>query len=327
VERSDIGGSWVLWTETRAFFDCGPKDRVYALDRAASEIQFGDGLHGQIPPAGVDNIRAFRYRTGGGAVGNVAAGAITSLVTAVAGVDSVLNPTAAAGGSDVTDTEQMLAIGPHQLSHRGRAVSTTDFEELACEASRQVAKARCLAATNLVSGALQRMDPCDSRQRHEARPARGWVSLIIVPQSTDPQPCPSLQLRRVVAAYLRDRAPGLVASGGRIVVRPPDYVVVSVKAVIRVVSIDQVAQVEREARDAIETFLHPLRGGSDGSGWEFGRPLSKSDVFAVLERVPNLDRVESVSFTFGERTSADGVPIGPNQLIAGGKHELEIVPG
>ena len=327
VERSDIGGSWVRWAETRAFFNCGPNDRVYSLDRAAGELRFGDGVHGRIPPAGTDNIRAFRYRTGGGAAGNVAAGAITTLVTAVAGVDSVLNPTAAAGGSDATNTDQMLTIGPRQISHRGRAVSTTDFEELACQASRQVAKARCLAITNLVSGGPQRCDPCDSRQRHEARPARGWVSLIIVPQSADPLPCPSLQLRRVVAAYLRDRAPGLVASGARIVVRPPDYVMVSVTAGIRVVSIDQVAQVESEARDALETLLHPLRGGADGTGWEFGRPLSKSDVFAVLERVRNLDRVESLTFSFGGRTSTEAVTIGPNELIAGGKHILNITTG
>jgi predicted phage baseplate assembly protein len=236
----------------------------------------------------------------------------------------VLNPTASDGGSDATDTEQMLTIGPRQISHRGRAVSTTDFEELACEASRQVAKARCLPTTNLVRSGAQRRDACDSRQRHEARPLRGWVSLIIVPESTDPLPCPSLQLRRVVAGYLRDRAPGLVASGARIVVRPPDYVVVSVRAVIYVVSIDQVAQVEREARAALETFLHPLRGGADGTGWEFGRALTTSDVYAVLERVRNLDRVESLTFSFGRQRSTEGVTIGPNELIAGGKHELQI---
>jgi hypothetical protein len=94
--------------------------------------------------------------------------------------------------------------------------------------------------------------------------------------------------------------------------------------VIYVVSIDRVAQVEREAREALETFLHPLRGGPDGFGWEFGRALSKSDVFAVLERVRNLDRAENLTFTFGGQTSSEGVTIGPNELIAGGKHVLEI---
>jgi hypothetical protein len=324
VVRSDLDGTWVRWTETKAFFASGPGDRVYSIDRAAGELRFGDGVHGRIPVAGTDNIRAFRYQTGGSTTGNLAAGTIATLVTAVAGVESVLNPTASDGGSDATDTEQMLTIGPRQISHRGRAVSTTDFEELACEASRQVAKARCLPTTNLVRSGAQRRDACDSRQRHEARPLRGWVSLIIVPESTDPLPCPSLQLRRVVAGYLRDRAPGLVASGARIVVRPPDYVVVSVRAVIYVVSIDQVAQVEREARAALETFLHPLRGGADGTGWEFGRALTTSDVYAVLERVRNLDRVESLTFSFGRQRSTEGVTIGPNELIAGGKHELQI---
>src|SRR5439155_18067549 len=71
VVRSDLTGTWVRWSGTRAFFNCGPDDRVYSIDRAAGELRFGDGVHGRIPPAGIDNIRAFRYRTGGGVAGNL----------------------------------------------------------------------------------------------------------------------------------------------------------------------------------------------------------------------------------------------------------------
>src|SRR5262249_11161007 len=71
VVRDDIGGTWVRWRATPAFFDAGRDDRVYLIDRASGRLQFGDGVHGAIPPAGVDNIRAFRYRTGGGAFGNL----------------------------------------------------------------------------------------------------------------------------------------------------------------------------------------------------------------------------------------------------------------
>jgi predicted phage baseplate assembly protein len=142
VDREDVGGTWVRWKETAALFESGPRDRVFELDRATGTIRFGDGVNGSIPPAGADNIRAFRYRAGGGAAGNVDAGRLEALATAVAGIDSVFNPTAAGGGSDTADTEALLTIGPRRISHGDRAVSADDFEELALEASRQVARVR-----------------------------------------------------------------------------------------------------------------------------------------------------------------------------------------
>ncbi|MGH9972168.1 MAG: putative baseplate assembly protein [Pyrinomonadaceae bacterium] len=324
VDRDDLGGTWVSWKEVKALFDCGPQDRCYEIDRAAGVLRFGDGLHGRIPTAGVDNIRAFRYRTGGGVVGNVATNKIEALATAVAGIESVFNPTPAGGGSDKADTNAMLTIGPRRISHRDRAVSVEDFEELAHEASRQVAKVRCLGTTNLIRTDTGLPDPCDPRQLHQALEERGRVSLIIVPDSPDPRPCPSLELRRAVKEYLRDRAPSVVAAGERIVVRPPDYVTVGIQANIFVTTLEKAATAETQARKRLEEFLHPVRGGPEGNGWEFGRPISKSDVFAELERIADIDRVEDLVFQFRGRTDSDRVVIGPNELLASGEHKLAI---
>jgi hypothetical protein len=322
--RDDLTGKWVRWRETLALFDAGPLDRCYLVDRASGVLHFGDGVHGRIPPADVDGIRAFSYRTGGGSAGNVPAGKIESLVTAVAGIEAVFNPTPAGGGCDKATTEAMLTIGPRRISHRDRAVSAEDFEELAQEASRQVAKVRCLTTTNLVRRGTGKPDPCDRSQRHEARQVPGWVSLMVVPESADPQPCPSLELRRAVREYLERRAPSVLAGGGRIVIRPPDYVEVAIEAEIFVTTLEDAADAETRGRAALELLLHPLRGGTDGRGWEFGRPIWKSDVFSVLERIDTIDRVENLRFHFRGRTDPDGVVIGPNELLASGRHLLAI---
>ncbi|HET7620041.1 MAG TPA: putative baseplate assembly protein [Vicinamibacterales bacterium] len=327
VTRDDLEGLWVRWRETQALFDAGPDDRCYLIDRAAGVVQFGDGAHGRIPPAGVDNIRAFRYRTGGGAAGNVAAGKIDSLTSSIAGVDSVFNAVASAGGSDAATTEAMLDIGPRRISHRDRAVSAQDFEDLAREASRQVAKVRCLATTNLTREGIGRADPCDPRQRHRARPAPGYVSLIVVPVSDEARPCPSLELRRAVKEFLRARTPGTLASGARIVIRPPDYVEVSVHADIVVTTLENAAAAESKARAALDQLLHPLYGGPDGTGWEFGRPVWKSDVFSRLERIEEVDSVENLRFLFRGTSDPDRVAIGPNELLASGTHVLAIRKG
>jgi predicted phage baseplate assembly protein len=230
--------------------------------------------------------------------GTVGGGKIEALSSSIAGVESVFNPTQAGGGSDKATTEAMLAIGPRRISHRNRAVSAEDFENLAQEASRQVAKVRCLAATNLARLGAGRPDPCDRAQRHEARPETGWVSLIVVPDSPDPTPCPSLELRRTVKDFLRRNAPSVLADGERIVIRPPDYVEVGVEADIFVASLEQAAAAETRARTTLERLLHPLLGGADGTGWEFGRPIWKSDVFSALEHIDEIDRVENLRFHF-----------------------------
>jgi hypothetical protein len=324
TDREDLGGTWVRWKATKALFDSGPQDRRYEIDRATGSLRFGDGEHGRIPPAGVDNIRAFRYRTGGGSLGNVPANKIQSLATAVDGIESVFNPSPAGGGSDKADTNAMLTIGPRRISHLDRAVSVEDFEELAYEASRQVAKVRCLATTNLALSGVGKADPCDPGQLHQALAERGRVSLIIVPDSNELQPCPSLELRRSVKDYLRERAPSALAGDERIVVRPPDYVTVGVEADIFVTTLERAAAAESNARNKLTEFLHPIRGGPDGTGWDFGRPISKSDVFAVLERIPDVDRVENLSFQFRGQKNSDVVAIGPNELLASGEHTLAI---
>jgi len=221
-------------------------------------------------------------------------------------------------------TEAMLTIGPRRISHRDRAVSPEDFEELAQEASRQVAKVRCLATTNLARRGAGAPDPCDPTQRHDARPSPGWVSLILVPESADPRPCPSLALRRTVKEFLRARVPGVLTSGERIVIRPPDYVEVSIEADIFVTSLELASRAETAARGRLEQLLHPLRGGADGRGWEFGRSIGKSDVFAALEKIDEIDRVENLRFRFRGQSDPDRVVIGPNELLASGEHRLAV---
>ncbi|HYR09805.1 MAG TPA: baseplate J/gp47 family protein, partial [Longimicrobium sp.] len=189
--------TWVLWTDVDTFVHSTPGSRHYRLDPARGRVRFGDGRRGMIPPAGTDNLRAFTYQAGGGAAGNVGAGEIQTLVTAVAGVDSVRNPVPAGGGGDVATVDQMLRQGAARISHRGRAVAPGDFEWHAREASGEVVKARCAAAA-------------DARGHGRA----GWVTVYIVPRSTDDRPAPSLELRRAVERHLRGVGElGLSAAG------------------------------------------------------------------------------------------------------------------
>lgn len=297
--------TWIRWTEVIEFFDSNSGSRHYRLDRHTGEIEFGDGIHGRIPPAGGDNIRAFVYQAGGGAAGNVLPGEINTPVTSVAGIDSVINPVAAGGGSDAATNEDMLIVGPAQISHRDRAVTPDDFERLALEASREVRKARCLPNRN-ASG------------RNEL----GWTTVHIVPDSQDAQPIPSLELRRAVQRYLADRADVTVVDQKHIVVGPPQYVPVTVEATIFAKSLDLVATAEQRVKKQLEDFLHPLKGGPDQEGWEFGRDLAASDLYTLFEAIDEVDHVGPVRLFLGDSSSDEQVVVEPDALIASGPHRI-----
>jgi predicted phage baseplate assembly protein len=306
-QRGKVLQTWVRWTEVMEFFDSDRTSRNYRLDRATGEIEFGDGVHGRIPPAGGDNIQAFAYQRGGGASGNVAPGEITSAVTAVAGVDSVINPVAGGGGSEAATNNDMLEIGPAQISNRGRAVTPEDFERLAQEASREVRKALCLPNRN-VGG------------HHEL----GWTSVHIVPDSKDAEPRPSLELRRAVQRYLAQRADVTLVDQNHIFVGPPKYVPVSVEVTIFAKSLDVIALAEQSVRQKLDQFLHPLTGGPANQGWDFGRDLAASDLYALLEDIEDVDHVARLRLRFAETESEERVEVGADALIASGTHKIEM---
>src|SRR6185295_16777228 len=82
------------------------------------------------------------YRVGGGAVGDRAAETITQLKSTLRDVDGATNPTAATGGDDLESEDRVKELGPRILRHGFYAVAAEDYEDLAREASIEVARAR-----------------------------------------------------------------------------------------------------------------------------------------------------------------------------------------
>lgn len=298
-----INEVWITWIGQPNFYFSGPEDRHYVLDRASGRIQFGDGVQGMLPTAGNSNIMAYLYQAGGGLAGNVAAGSITQLLGG-ATAQSVTNPAAAEGGADTEPAIDVSWRGPQVLRHRGAALAAADYEALALQASPGVAITRCLPATDA-----------------NLRPAPGWVTLILVPRSLDPQPEPSYELKQEVMAYLQERAPSSIESG-RISVIPPDYLPVGVSAQVTATQVDQSGSVKLLVVAALNQFFHPLYGGPDGRGWPFGRGVYLSDVATVLDGVAGVDHTTQLMLMINEIPAGESVSVPPNQLIAAGTMQI-----
>lgn len=297
-------GVWVTWHSVDYFYDSGPNDRHYTLERATGLLEFPTPPYGMIPPAG--SLITANYFTGGGLSGNVPAGTVTELHSGVSYVQLVSNPLPATGGSATELVDRAQDRSTQRLRNRARALTAADFEWIACEASPEVARARCLPTTG----------PDGSGQL-------GFVTMVIVPNSVDAVPMPSAGLLSEVQSALTASACASVSTS--ILLESPVYTPLSVRADIVPIQITDAAVVEARVRDQLNTFLHPLLGGTSGSGWDFGQAVYQSQLATLLETTEGVDCIPLLQMLVNGAVIGDTAEIAPNCLVTSGDHQLKIV--
>jgi uncharacterized phage protein gp47/JayE len=288
-------GYWVRWKCVESFFDSGPRSRHYLKNPITGKIHFGDGTRGMMPPAGRNNVVARRYQVGGGVRGNVNSFTITQLTRAIAYIEKCYNAMPAAGGSDAETVDEAKARAPLTLKSRDRAVTSEDYESLALRASTGVARARCLPSA-----------------RHD-----GQVQVVIVPRGDEKnldltkRLVPPAELLRHVKNYLDERR--LVGTVVEVV--KPGYVEISIKVTLVRRTIGQSERLKREIEERLRRYLHPLAGGRDGKGWPFGRAVYKSDLAHLVEEVPGVEVIDSITiFDEDRRVQVENVRLAPSEL-------------
>jgi predicted phage baseplate assembly protein len=322
AEDGTVKGVWVEWIEVSDFHTSGPRDRHYLLNRMTGAVTFGDGVQGMVPPAGTANIRARSYRAGGGSRGNKPAGTITELKTTVANVQGVTNTVPSVGGTDLGSEAALEDLGPRVLRHGHVAMTAEDYEDLARAASPDVARARTVTP---------HFDPIAQEAPTPSLPA-GSVLVIIVPSGSEPRPAPSLSLIEDVRSHLLARCPPAVA----LKVTGPDWVRVTAQVTIAPVSIEASDELVAEARAALDRYLHPLTGGADGEGWEFGKLPWASDLYPILTAVRGAHHIRRLELVY-EREQESGVwTVFPEDtppdamlriLVFSGPHTIDVYSG
>ncbi|GAA4384254.1 putative baseplate assembly protein [Agromyces bauzanensis] len=325
VVEVGTGAGWEEWVEADSFAGSGPDARHVMVDRAKATVTFPpavrepDGTlrrYGATPAKGVP-LRVPRYRVGGGRIGNVAAGALSVLRSTVPFVSSAVNRAAAHDGTDGETIDEAKVRGPLALRTRDRAVTLEDYEQLAKRAAPGVARTHAIAARGAGDGL--------------------GVRLLVVPTAAvaddgriafaDLQPSDEL------LAVISDDLDGRRLAGTRLVVEPPEYQGVTVVA--KLVAHPRVA-VDRLQADALAALygrFDPIRGGADGTGWQFGRPVLAGEVYSVLQSLPGTELVDEVLlFSADPATGKRGEPvqridIGPNALVFSFEHRIRVTAG
>ncbi|OKJ64070.1 putative baseplate assembly protein [Streptomyces sp. CB02261] len=330
AERADGGADeddeagWQEWSVVRDFASSRPGDRHVTLDATTGEIAFGpcvrqpDGTlrqFGAVPPKGAA-IRAVRYGTGGGRAGNVARSTITVLRSSIPYIARVENREAARGGVDGETVEEAKSRAPVSLRAQERAVTARDYEELAHRAAPEAARISCLAADAAEAG-------------------ENAVRVLVVPQAVPDrggrlrfeQLVPGEELLSRVTGFLDERRP----LGTRLAVGPPFYQGVTVVATLHSFRAAEAERVRAEALDVLYAYLDPLRGGTHGEGWPFGRPLRAGEVFAALQRVPGVELVDEVllhpadPLTGRRGETTDRIELSPSALLFPFDHRVRVI--
>jgi predicted phage baseplate assembly protein len=269
------------WEQRPTVAGATPTDRVFTVDEAAGEVVLAPAVResdgrlrqfGAVPAKG-SRLRIQSYRTGGGRRGNVARHAIRVLKTSIPYITAVDNRYPASGGVDGEDIESAKLRGPLVLRTGDRAVTAGDYEQLARQAAPEVGRVRCVPAG----------------------PGSTGVRLLVVPAAEDQegrlafeQLVPAESTLAAIAGYLDERR----VIGARVVVEPPVYQGLILAAQVRARPRVDLKRLEKEAVTALYRYFHPLRGGPDGTGWPFGRPVNVGEVYAVLQRLEGVELVE-----------------------------------
>jgi predicted phage baseplate assembly protein len=323
VESSSEAG-WQEWTAVDHHFAKSTKhDRHFMLDTAAGELRFGPAVrerdgrwrqYGAIPPKDAQ-LRVKAYRTGGGQRGNVATGVISVLKSSIPYIGRVENRAPASGGIDGETIENAKLRGPLVLHSRSMAVTAEDYELLAREAAPEAARVQCQLETEPNGGQ--------------------FVSVLVVPEAPDDeqgkllwnQLTPTDDLLSRISSHLEERR----VIGTRVVVKSPVYQGVRVSARLRARPRTDLKTLEAAAVEALNRYFHPLRGGPDGDGWPFGRPVHVGEVYAVLQRLSGVELVEDailvpVEYDTGRQQQPDPVQrlrLDPGALVFSGTHSVE----
>jgi predicted phage baseplate assembly protein len=243
----------LAWHEVPTLFGAGADDRCYALrveDDGTAVVRFGDGVHGARLPTGVENVRA-RYRKGLGRAGNVAAGALTQVLTPALGLKAATNPRPAEGGVDPegpADLRRNLPLGVRTL---GRAVSLRDYEDFA-RAFTGIAKAHA-AVVNAAAG-------------------RTVVVTVGLAGGAGPGP-EHPTLARLAGALRRSGDPTV-----RFEILPYEEVTFRLAVLVK-------RAPEHEREGVLGAVEAALRAAFSFDARELGRPVHRSQVFAVVQRV------------------------------------------
>ena len=329
----DEGDGFASWKMVRDFAASGRDDLHFTLSAGTGEVAFGDGDHGKIPgrlternqeEQDLPNVKAANYRWGGGAGGNAGAKKITSLESSVPYVDSVTNYRPAVGGQDEETIDNAKLRAPETIRTGSRAVTSGDFEFLAMQTPG--ARIRRAHTLPLRHPDIEPIRPALSQKPATSTliPVPGVVTVVVVPEALkdDFKPMPSADTLKLVGQWLNQHR--LITT--ELYVAAPKYKEIEIEARVIARPTANSGQVAEALQKMLLEYFHPLTGGKDGTGWEFGGTVYFSEIYRRILDTPGVAPLEAGAVTIyvdGQRQpECADIFVNEDELIFSKKHKI-----
>ncbi len=323
VDEND-GLGFAPWKEVADLAGSGPADKVYAINLSTGVVTFGNGLTGKIPAfysadgsnqvaSFVPNVKAKSYRWGGGAAGNTGPDTITTLNSVLPYVDRVTNLRASFGGADEETVADAGSRAPAILRTQYRAVTARDFADIALQTpGAQIVRVQALplhhptlSVTRAPGAAgVPGAGPTDV-------PFPGVVTVLVT--------VATLQL---VAAQLESHR--LVTT--EVYVKGPDYRRVEIQVHVIANPRFLIATVSQALNDGLLRYFHPVTGGENGTGWDFGTGIYAFETLRQILLSTGVVRIVpgSLQTYVDDVLLKDDLLLGPSEIVYSIKHTITV---
>jgi len=152
----------------------------------------------------------------------------------------------------------------------------------------------------------------------------GVVTIVVVPEvlKDDLKPIPSADTLKLVGQWLNQHR--LITT--ELYVAAPKYKEIEIEARVIATPTTNSGQVAESLQKMLLGYFHPLTGGKDGTGWEFGGTVYFSEIYRRILDTAGVARLEAgavITYVDGQRQPACAdVPVNADELVFSKKHKI-----
>ncbi|MDL2232083.1 hypothetical protein LJC63_00695 [Ruminococcaceae bacterium OttesenSCG-928-L11] len=254
--------NWVLWHKAQHRMERG---RVYNIDLAAGEIRFEKGVFASFPPAGKGPDIKVEYQGYQGSEANVDAYAINTMNTAIRYISRVENPIPAYGGYDGYNEETSQAIIANMLRTRGRAVTGQDYFDIISQISYGVKRIKCVSGVN----------PQGERDDN-------LLTIAVLTLEYEKGGHIFSAVKDAIRQKLTECS-GIIPLGKQLVLSQPHFIQIFTRLWLECEKMENAYDLQKACGESVRTFIDPLTGGFEGTGWEIGVLPNRQQLLAYLK--------------------------------------------
>jgi hypothetical protein len=152
----------------------------------------------------------------------------------------------------------------------------------------------------------------------------GVVTVLVVPEGLrdEPKPIPTEDTLKLVGRWLNQHR--LITT--ELYVAAPRYRKVEIETRVIAKPTASSGQVAEALEKMLLNYLHPLRGGSDNTGWDFGGVISFAEVYRRILNMPGVERLKDgvVDIRVDDKLarSCEDIPLKEDELVYSERHRI-----